>query len=100
MNDEIPIANPPLSSEEQSVVAKLSNADLQNIDSTILSHCAHHWFKVARVISMTEDDLRAAHPGLSFVFYTQGLKRLVDEGRLDSQGNLSFMRFSEVRLLP
>jgi hypothetical protein len=100
MNDEIPIANPPLSPEEQSVVAKLSDADLHVIDNTILANCARHWYKVARVVSMTEETLRPRYAGLSFIFYAQRLTQLADEGRLDSQGDISFMRFSEVRLPP
>ena len=100
MNDEIPFANPPLGPGEQSVTAKLSAADLHVIDNTILANCACHWYKVARVVSMTEETLRREYPGLSFIFYAQRLIQLADERRLDSQGDLSFMRFSEVRLIP
>jgi hypothetical protein len=98
MNDEIPIANPPLSSEEQSAVAKLSDADIQTIDAAILANSSGGWFKVARVVSKTEDALRHQYPALSYVFYAQRLSQLADDGRLESQGDLSYMRFSEVRL--
>jgi hypothetical protein len=49
---------------------------------------------------MTEETLRPRYAGLSFIFYAQRLTQLADEGRLDSQGDISFMRFSEVRLPP
>ena len=32
------------------------------------------------------------------VFYSQRVKALVENGLLESQGNLDFMRYSEVRL--
>ena len=98
MNEEIPEANPPLTAEEQSVVAKLSEADMQTIDANILANSSEHWYKVARVITRTEAALQDRYPGLSYVFYAQRLCQLVEDGRLESQGNLLYMRFSEVRL--
>jgi hypothetical protein len=98
MDDEIPAANPPLSAEEQSAIAKLTEADLEAIDATILAECSKWWFKVARVVTRTEDALSSRFPGISYIFYTQRLIRLAEDGRLESQGNLEHMRFSEVRL--
>jgi len=96
--EDVPIANPPLSPEESLAVAGLSDADIQTIDATILANSSGGWFKVARVVSMTEDALQHQYPGLSYVFYAQRLCQLADDGRLESQGDLSYMRFSEVRL--
>jgi hypothetical protein len=98
MSEEIPMANPPLSSEEQSVVAKLTDADLQVIDAAILANSSNRWLKVARVVVWTEKALSDRYPGLSYIFYAQRLIRLSQEGRLESQGNLEYMRFSEVRI--
>lgn len=98
MKEEVPIANPPLSSKEQSIVAKLSDVDLQAIDATILAVSSGGWFKVARVVTSAEDALQNRYPGLSYVFYTQRICQLVEARRLESQGNLLYMRFSEVRL--
>lgn len=100
MNEEIPIANPPLTADEQALVAKLSDTDLAAIDATVLANCFSHWRKVAAVVGWTMDALKNRHPDLPDVFYAQRVSRLVDEGHLDSQGDLSYMRFSEVRLLP
>jgi hypothetical protein len=98
MSEEIPMANPPLSAEEQSVVAKLDQADIQTIDATILTQVSDRWLKVARVVATTTDALQIQYPGLSYVFYAQRIGQLVDDGRLVSKGNLSYVRFSEVRL--
>ena len=94
------MANPPLSEEEQGVVAGLFPADIEVIDSAILSSCLSRWSKVARVVLLTERALSDRYPGLSYIYYAQRLIHLVKQGSLKSQGNLEYMRFSEVRLPP
>jgi len=91
-------ANPPPSKEERSVAAKLTNVDFRVIDAAILANASDRWLKVARVILRTEEALGDRFPGLSYIFYTRRLMWLVEQGRLDSQGNLESMRFSEVRI--
>lgn len=98
MSEEIPIANPPLSAEEQSVVAKLTDADLLIIDAAIMTNSSNRWLKVAMVVWRAEKALSDQYPGLSYIFYAQRLIHLVDERRLESQGYLDYMRFSEVRI--
>jgi hypothetical protein len=98
MSEEVPMANPPLSNEEQSVVAELTDADLQSIDAAILANSSNRWLKVVRVVVDAESALSVRYPGLSYIFYAQRLIRLSEEGRLESQGNLDYMRFSEVRI--
>jgi len=80
MTKEIPEANPPLTAEEQLLVARLSDADLQAIDATILGNSCDRWQKVAMVVALTEDALKNRYPGLSYIFYAQRLCRLVEEG--------------------
>ena len=95
---EEPIPNPPISAEEQAAGDLLSTQDLELIDACILSHCADCFYKVARIMGRTEDELADRFPKMSYVFYTQRLKHLVDTGRLDAAGDVFKMRFSEVRL--
>lgn len=45
-----------------------------------------------------ESALKNRYPGLCYIFYAQRLIHLVEEDRLESQGNLEHMRFSEVRI--
>ena len=94
----IPRANPPPSKEERAVAAKLTNADFRVIDAAILANASDRWLKVARVILRTEEALGDRFQGLSYIFYTRRLMWLVEQGRLESQGNLESMRFSEVRI--
>jgi hypothetical protein len=95
---EVPIPNPPISPEEKAAADLLSTQDLQAIDACILSHCATHFYKVARVMGRTQDELANRFPKLSICFYTHRLKHLVDTGHLDAAGDVFKMRFSEVRL--
>jgi hypothetical protein len=98
MSEEIPRANPPLSAEERSAVAKLTDTDLRAIDAAILANSSTRWLKVARVVFSTEHALSGRYPGLSYIFYAQRLIRLAEDGHLESKGNLEYMRFSEVRI--
>lgn len=94
----MPEANPPLTAEEQSAATRLTDADFQIIDAAILANASVQWLKVARVVLRTENALRPRYPELSCIFYAQRLVQLEEDGRLVSQGNLEYMRFSEVRL--
>ena len=98
MNEEIPIANPPLSAKERKIVSKLTELDLDRINAAIFAECSERWLKVARVVTRVEDALKTRYPGLTYIFYTERISRLVDKGRLDSQGYIFYIRHSEVRL--
>jgi hypothetical protein len=95
---EVPIPNPPISPEEKAAADLLTAQDLEAIDACILSHCADRFYKVARIMGRTQDELADRFPKLSYVFYTQRLKHLADTGHLDAAGDVFKMRFSEVRL--
>jgi hypothetical protein len=98
MDDEIPVPNLPLSAEEAARVSRLSVEDLGAVDAAVLS-CAHsRWRKVAMVISLSMEKLEDRYPGFSDVFYAQRVRSLVECGKLESNGDLSYMRFSEVRV--
>ena len=98
MTDEVPSPNPPLSAEEQSAVARLTADDLAVIDDAILSSALARWQKVAMVVGRSMDKLGAQYPRLTDSFYAQRVQILAGNGRIESQGDLNYMRFSEVRL--
>jgi hypothetical protein len=98
MSPEVPIPNPPISAEEQAAADLLCEQELELIDACILSHCAERFYKVAWIIGRTQNELADRFPKLSYVYYTQRLKHLVDAGCLVAAGDVFKMRFSEVRL--
>ena len=98
MIEEIPKPDPPLTPEQQVKVAQLSEAEIRSIDEALLSNACHQWRKVARVVGTTMIGLTNRIHGIPDVFYSQRVRKLVEDGRLESQGNLAYMRFSEIRL--
>jgi len=98
MCDEVPVPDPPLSPEELSFVAKLTERDIEIIDNTILSCAETRWQKVAMVVIQAMKKLSETFPQFSYIFLAQRIRTLADQGRLESQRNLSYMRFSEVRI--
>jgi hypothetical protein len=98
MTREVPIPNPPLSRKEASAFTKLSQEDKAAIDQGILECVLPRWQKVAMVVIRAEEKLRGRYPQFSYVLYAERIRLLAKQGHLKSQGNLRYMRFSEVRL--
>jgi uncharacterized glyoxalase superfamily protein PhnB len=87
-----------LDEEEREAVSLLTAQDLKLIDEALLANIASSWRKVARVVGTAMIELNEQLPGVPDEFYAQRVTALVQTGRLQSQGNLDHMRFSEVRL--
>jgi hypothetical protein len=92
--------DPPLTPEQAIHVSRLRQEDLWEIDRILLAQSGRAWRKVASIVEMTSDDLRARFPNIPDVYYAQRVRRLVAVSELESQGNLEYMRVSEVRLPP
>jgi hypothetical protein len=72
---------------------------LTAIDSALLANTCDKWRKVARVVGTTMMEISNQFEGIPDVYYSQRVQKLVKDGYLESQGNLSCMRYSEVRRL-
>jgi pimeloyl-ACP methyl ester carboxylesterase len=90
--------DPPLDAEQALRVSKLTQDDLWDIDREILGQSARSWRKVDRVIGQVIDKLTRRIPDVPRVYYAQRVRHLVEIGKLESQGDLHFMRLGEVRL--
>lgn len=86
-----------LNDEEQRTVVAFSECEVAFIDSVLLADCATSWMKVARIVgtALTHWPEVAEVP---IGFFARRVKALVEAGKLESKGNLDYMRFSEVRL--
>jgi hypothetical protein len=91
--------DPPLDVEQSLRVSKLTQDDLWDIDRELLAQSARSWRKVARIVGQTIDKLSTRIPDVPDVYYAQRVRHLVEIGKLESQGDLHYMRHSEVRLL-
>ena len=90
--------DPALTPEQALRVSRLKQADLWEMDRVLLAQSAPTWRKVAGVVAMAIGELSERIPNVPDVYYAQRLRRLVAVGELESQGNLEYMRYSEVRL--
>jgi len=90
--------DPPLTVEELRKIEQLSASEITQIDQTLLTNAAPQWRKVARVVGTSMIELKSRVAGIPDLYYSQRVAKLVSDGKLESQGNLRRMRFSEVRL--
>lgn len=87
-----------LDPEDQAAVSRLTAAELALIDEELLASCASTWRKVARVVGTAMMAIGERLPDIPDSYYAQRVAALVHCGALESQGNLDYMRYSEVRL--
>ena len=71
---------------------------VQRIDAALLSHARSRERKVAMLVGLTMSNPDVCVPGLPDLYYAQRVKVLVERGLLVAEGNLDYMRYSEVRL--
>ena len=93
------IPDPEITEEQRKFINLLSLEKLEEIDNAILSYANQYYLKVARLVSdvLTNKDVHIK--GIPSVFYLERIRLLVKNGLLESQGNLHYMRYSEVRLV-
>ena len=87
-----------LDEDEQAIVAALTEEQVAVIDSRLMAECVTSWRKVARVAIPIVLEPPEGMAELPDGYLAQRVQVLVASGRLESQGNLDYMRFSEVRL--
>ena len=89
--------DPPLTPDQVKLVENLTDADVKAIDDALFESTSNRWRKVARVVATAMLDYPCSDEGIPDVYYSQRVQALVKNGLLESQGNLSHMRYSEVR---
>jgi hypothetical protein len=89
--------DPELTADQKRIVAGLSQGQLAEIDRAIVAVTKNQWQKVAKVIAVAMQSTPRAPTDVPDIFYSLRIRRLVDDGKLEAQGDLRRMRFSEVR---
>ena len=90
--------DPPLTLDQSLRVSKLKQEDLLEMDRVLLSQAGPSFRKLARIVAGAIGELSTRLPDVPDVYYAQRVRNLVAAGQLESQGNLQYMRYSEVRL--
>ncbi|MGG5872622.1 DUF3658 domain-containing protein [Pseudomonas peli] len=88
---------PPLNQAQELAVSKLSASDVEKIDTELLANTGSSWRKVAMVVGLTMSKTQGQFNDIPDLCYSQRVANLVEQGHLESQGNLLQMRYSEVR---
>ncbi|WP_316368290.1 DUF3658 domain-containing protein [Candidatus Thiodiazotropha sp. CDECU1] len=86
-----------LTPEQEQLVERLTVEEVHEIDMALLSNTNDKWRKVAMVVARTMLDIPSRISGIPDIYYSQRIRKLVDEKQLVTRGNLSYMRYSEVR---
>ena len=84
--------------QDKAMVSRLALDDVERIDRCLLAECARSWRKVARVVGFAATALKDEYPELPLAYYVQRVASMARAGSLEAQGNLQYMRYSEVRL--
>ena len=88
---------PSLTQEQEYKVSKLTQNELKEIDDELLSLCTNTFQKVAKIVG-TYMSTSSNKFELVDIFYAQRIEVMALSNILEHQGNLKFMRYSEVRL--
>ena len=89
----------PMDAEQQARANALTADQIEAIDRALVRASDAQWRKVARVVGTAMmSDWKGKPKGIADVYYSQRVAQLVQQGKLEAQGNLARMRFSEVRL--
>jgi NADPH-dependent 7-cyano-7-deazaguanine reductase QueF len=83
--------------EQEGLVGQLTEDEVHEIDMALLSNTNDKWRKVAMVVAKTMLELPCRISGIPDIYYSQRIRRLVVEKKLIARGDLSYMRYSEVR---
>jgi len=93
-----PIPDTYLSAEERELAARLTLADMQEVDRALIAGAVGTWRKMARVVGHAMVTLQGQVPDLPLGVYMQRIEALVRDARLEAQGDIRFIRLCEVRL--
>jgi hypothetical protein len=86
-----------LSLKQEQLVSQLTVEEVHAIDLALISNTNDKWRKVAMVIAKTMLDMHCRIEGIPDIYYSHRIKWLVCEKKLEARGDLSYMRYSEIR---
>lgn len=84
--------------EELVQMRQATGAEAAAVDALVMSHCAPHWRKVARVVGASLNEFDANFSHLPYIYMQVRMLELEDIGTLEVQGDVMSVRSSEVRL--
>lgn len=98
ISEEYEPADRPPDAEALKLIAALTPTQIEAIDATVMHAAGLSWRKVSFVVGTAMHALYGRVSRIPDAFYAQRVASLVSQGRLESLGDLSRMRYSEVRV--
>ena len=96
-DEEFDMTDPPPTAEDLAIVASASADVLAKLDKALLNAASKDWRKMARLVGNAMAELKSAVPDLSHSYYVYRLRDFVASGLLEARGDLTIMRFCELR---
>lgn len=87
-----------MTSDEERLIASLPADAVSKVDEVLLANVRTQNRKVAMVVTLAMDNPDVRALGLPDVYLARRIRELVDSRRLIGEGDLTRMRFSEIRL--
>jgi hypothetical protein len=96
-DEEFDMTDPPPTAEDLAIVASASADVLAKLDKALLDAASKDWRKMARLVGNAMAELKSVVPDLSYSYYVYRLRDFVASGVLEFRGDLTIMRFCELR---
>lgn len=97
-SEEYERADPAPDADAQALIAALQPDQIQAIDAAVLSAADCNWRKLAFIVGSAMGSIPGRVSGIPDVYYAQRIAALESQGRLESRGDLSRMRYCEIRI--
>ena len=75
-------------------------AELSAIDQALMRNVVGEWRKIARVVGAAMGENAGVVSGVPDIYYAQRLRRMIEVGTIESQGDIGAMGLGEVRRVP
>ena len=92
-----PPPDPELNEEQRSLVEKLTESQLAEIDRALLQNVSSRWQKLAKIVGVTMSALENRVPGIPDIFYAERLREFIRSGEIEAEGHIQSMRYCELR---
>jgi hypothetical protein len=96
-DEEFDMTDPPPTAEDLAIVASVSADVIAKLDKALLNAASNDWRKMARLVGNAMAEAKPVVPDLSYSYYVYRLRDFVASGVLEFRGDLTIMRFCELR---
>lgn len=97
VDDEFDPRDPPPTAEDLAMIASAPREVVAKLDKALMDATSKDWRKMARLVGDAMLELDSVLPELSDSYYAYRLRSFIEAGALEARGDVSIMRFCEIR---